>query len=45
MILRVLFALVIISIILWIYIIFKIKGIEDKMNGLGLIIMNGAWRI
>lgn len=45
MILRTLLILVIISIVLWIYIIFKIEGIEDKINGLGLTIMNGTRRI
>lgn len=45
MILRTLLVLVIISIVLWIYIIFKIEGIEDKINALGLTIMNGTWRV
>lgn len=45
MIIRILLALVIISIVLWVYIIFKIEGIEDKINGLGMIIMNETRRI
>lgn len=45
MILRFLFALIIISIVLWIYIIFKIEGIENKLSGLGLTIMNETRRI
>lgn len=45
MILRTLLILVIISIVLWIYIIFRIEGIEDKLSGIGLTIMNETRRI
>lgn len=45
MILQTLLILVIISIVLWIYIIFKIEGIENKLSGIGLTIMNETRRI
>ena len=45
LILQTLLILVIISIVLWIYIIFKLEGIEDKLSGIGLTIMNETRRI
>lgn len=38
LILRTLLLLVIITIILWIYIVFKVNDIEDKINNLNLMI-------
>ncbi len=44
-ILRTLLILVIVTIILWIYIIFKVGSIENKINGLNLAITETLWRI
>ena len=45
MILRTLLILVIITIILWIYIVFKVNDIEDKINNFNLMITSNLWRI
>lgn len=45
MILRALLILVIITIILWIYILFKVNDIEDKINNFNLMITSNLWRI
>lgn len=45
MILRTLLLLVIITIILWIYIVFKINDIEDKINHLNIMVTYNLWRI
>lgn len=45
MILRALLILVIITIILWIYIVFKVNDIEDKINNFNLMITSNLWRI
>ena len=46
MILRILFIFIIINVVLWIYIMFKMNNIEDKINDMNLVVLYGRlWRI
>lgn len=44
-IIRVLIGMVVISLILWIYIVFKINKLDDQINGLLISVYEKTWRM